>query len=116
MTKVQVLSSFVVGLITSVGTVAMIWIGGQRVLKGRLSIGELIVFITYVGMLYGPMSTISGIATAIQGAFTPFRRVIEILETNPHPRRANARPLTRDAAASCGSRTSGSATIRTARS
>ncbi len=83
MTKVQVVSSFVVGLITSVGTVAMIWIGGRRVLEGRLSIGELLVFITYVGMLYGPMSTISGIATAIQGALTPFRRVIEILETNP---------------------------------
>jgi ABC-type multidrug transport system fused ATPase/permease subunit len=46
-------------------------------------------------MLYGPMSTISGIATAIQGAFTPFRRVIEILETNPAIRDIpNARPLT----------------------
>jgi ABC-type multidrug transport system fused ATPase/permease subunit len=96
MTKVQVVSSFVVGLITSVGTVAMIWIGGQRVLQGRLSIGELIVFITYVGMLYGPMSTISGIATALQGALTPFRRVIEILETNPAIRDLpNARALAR---------------------
>ena len=96
MTKVQVMSSFVVGLITAVGTVAMIWVGGQRVLAGRLSIGELLVFITYVGMLYGPMSTISGIATAVQGALTPFRRVIEILETKPTigdiP---GARPLTR---------------------
>ncbi|MGO9246533.1 MAG: ABC transporter ATP-binding protein [Verrucomicrobiia bacterium] len=96
MTKVQVVSSFVVGLITSVGTVAMIWIGGRRVLEGRLSIGELLVFITYVGMLYGPMSTISGIATAIQGALTPFRRVIEILETNPTIHDAPAaRPLPR---------------------
>jgi ABC-type multidrug transport system fused ATPase/permease subunit len=95
MTKVQVVSSFVVGLITSVGTVAMIWIGGRRVLEGRLSIGELLVFIAYVGMLYGPMSTISGIATAIQGALTPFRRVVEILETNPTIRDLpNARPLT----------------------
>jgi len=96
MTKVQVMSSFVVGLITAVGTVAMIWVGGQRVLAGRLSIGELLVFISYVGMLYGPMSTISGIATAIQGALTPFRRVIEILETKPAIRDTpNARPLTR---------------------
>ena len=94
MTRVQVMSSFVVGLITAAGTVAMIWIGGQRVLAGRLSIGELLVFITYVGMLYGPMSTISGIATATQSALTPFRRVIEILETKPTIRDApNARPL-----------------------
>ena len=54
------------------------------------------MFITYVGMLYGPMSTISGIATAIQGALTPFRRVIEILETNPTIHDApNARALER---------------------
>jgi ATP-binding cassette subfamily B protein/subfamily B ATP-binding cassette protein MsbA len=96
MTNVQVMSSFVVGLITAVGTVAMVWVGGQRVLAGRLSIGELLVFITYVGMLYGPMSTISGIATAIQGALTPFRRVIEILETKPTIGDApGARPITK---------------------
>ncbi len=96
MTKVQVMSSFVVGLITAAGTVAMIWVGGQRVLAGRLSVGELLVFISYVGMLYGPMSTISGIAAAIQGALTPFRRVVEILETKPTIRDASdARPLTR---------------------
>jgi ATP-binding cassette, subfamily B, bacterial len=95
MTKVQVMSSFVVGLITAAGTVAMIWVGGQRVLAGRLSVGELLVFISYVGMLYGPMSTISGIAAAIQGALTPFRRVVEILETKPTIRDApDARPLT----------------------
>jgi len=95
MTKVQVMSSFVVGLITAAGSVAMLWIGGQRVLSGRLSIGELVVFNTYVAMLYGPMSTVSGIATAIQGALTPFRRVIEILETKPTIRDApNARPMT----------------------
>ncbi|HUI08539.1 MAG TPA: ABC transporter ATP-binding protein [Verrucomicrobiae bacterium] len=96
MTKVQVASSFVVGLITATGTVAMIWIGSQRVLAGRLTVGELLVFLSYVGMLYGPMSTISGIATAIQGALTPFRRVVEILETKPTIRDApDARPLPR---------------------
>jgi ATP-binding cassette, subfamily B, bacterial len=53
------------------------------VLAGKLSIGELLVFIAYVGMLYGPMSSLSGIATAVQSALTPFRRVLEILETAP---------------------------------
>jgi ATP-binding cassette subfamily B protein len=96
MTKVQVMSSFVIGLITAAGTVAMIWVGGQRVLAGRLTIGELLVFISYVGMLYGPMSTISGIAGAIQSALTPFRRVVEILETKPAIADApDAKPLVR---------------------
>jgi ATP-binding cassette subfamily B protein len=96
LTKVQVMSSFVIGLITAAGTVAMIWVGGQRVLAGRLSIGELLVFIAYVGMLYGPMSTISGIAGAIQSALVPFRRVVEILETKPAIADApDAKPLLR---------------------
>ena len=95
MTQVQVVSSFVIGMITATGTVAMIWVGGQRVLAGRLSIGELLVFISYVGMLYGPMSTISGIAGAIQSALTPFRRVVEILETKATIRDApGAQPIT----------------------
>lgn len=95
MTREQVMSSFVVGLITAAGTVAMMWVGGQRVLAGRLSIGELLVFISYVGMLYGPMSSLSGLATAIQSALTPFRRVVEILETQPAIRDTPAaRPLT----------------------
>jgi ATP-binding cassette subfamily B protein/subfamily B ATP-binding cassette protein MsbA len=96
MTRAQVMSSFVVGLITAAGTVAMIWLGGQRVLAGRLSVGELLVFIAYVGMLYGPLSSLSGLATAIQGALVPFGRVMEILETKPTIRDApNARPLAR---------------------
>jgi ATP-binding cassette subfamily B protein/subfamily B ATP-binding cassette protein MsbA len=94
LTRTQVMSSFVVGLITAAGTVAMIWVGGQRVLAERLSIGELLVFISYVGMLYGPMSSLSGLATSIQNALVPFRRVVEILETKPAIRDApNARPL-----------------------
>jgi len=96
LTRAQVMSSFVVGLITAIGTVAMIWVGGQRVLAGKLSIGELLVFISYVGMLYGPMSSLSGLATAIQSALTPFRRIVEVLETKPVIRDApNARPLTK---------------------
>ncbi|MEI6083423.1 MAG: ABC transporter ATP-binding protein [Verrucomicrobiota bacterium] len=96
MTREQVMSSFVIGLITATGTVAMIWVGGQRVLAGRLSIGELLVFISYVGMLYGPMSSLSGLATAIQSALTPFRRIVEILETQPVIRDTpTARPLTK---------------------
>lgn len=96
MNRVQTLSSFVVGLITAVGTVAMVWIGGQRVLAGRLSVGELLVFISYVGMLYGPMNTISGLANSVQGALVPFRRVMEILQTAPAIRdRVDARPLAR---------------------
>ncbi len=79
----QIMVGFIAGLITAAGTVAIIWVGGERALNGHLSVGELIVFITYVGMLYTPMATLSGLATAVQGALAPFRRVVEILTANP---------------------------------
>ncbi len=95
MTRQQVMVGFAASMITAAGTVAIVWVGGQRVLAGRLSVGELLVFITYVGMFYGPMTQISGLATAVQGAMAPFRRVVEILGTNPVIRDSvHARPLT----------------------
>jgi ATP-binding cassette subfamily B protein/subfamily B ATP-binding cassette protein MsbA len=91
----QVMVGFVAGLITAAGTVAIVWVGGERALNDKLSVGELIVFITYVGMLYTPMATLSGLATAVQGALGPFRRVVEILTANPVIRdKPRAKPLT----------------------
>jgi ATP-binding cassette subfamily B protein len=95
LTKWQVLSSVGIGLITTTGIAAMIVIGGQRVLEDRLSIGEVLVFIAYVGMLYGPMATMSGIAATFTAALERFRRVQEILATMPTIHDApDARPLT----------------------
>jgi len=94
LTREQVMVGFYANMITAAGTVAIVWIGGERVLNGQLSIGELIVFITYVGMFYGPMTTLSGLATAVQSALAPFCRVVEILAANPVIRdKPRARPL-----------------------
>jgi ABC-type multidrug transport system fused ATPase/permease subunit len=46
-------------------------------------------------MFYGPMTTISGLTSAVQGAMAPFRRVVEVLGTNPVIRDSfKAKPLT----------------------
>ena len=82
MTREQVMFGFVAGMITAVGMVAMIGIAGHRVLTGELTVGRLFVFITYVGMLYGPMSTISNLSASIQSAISPFNRVVEFLRAN----------------------------------
>jgi ATP-binding cassette subfamily B protein/subfamily B ATP-binding cassette protein MsbA len=95
MTRAQTASAFVTGLITAAGTVAMWWVGGDRVLAGRLSVGEVLVFTSYVGMLYGPLNTISGLANSVHGALARFQRVVEILATNPAiADRPDARALT----------------------
>ncbi len=82
MTREQVMFGFVAGMITAAGMAAMIGIAGYRVLMGELTVGRLFVFITYVGMLYGPMSTISNLSASIQSAIAPFNRVVEFLRAN----------------------------------
>ena len=64
--------------------------GAFRVLEGDLTIGGLLVFLAYVGSLYGPINTLSGKLTAsLAGAEASARRVFEVLDTYdlvPDPR------------------------------
>lgn len=83
MTRLQMLSAFVISLIIAVGTVAMWWVSASRVLDGRLTVGRIWVVIAYVGMLYGPITSISYLTTTVRGAMARFRRVVEVLKTTP---------------------------------
>jgi ATP-binding cassette subfamily B protein len=84
-----------VGSVTAAATAALMIAGGQHVLKGSLTVGSLLVFLSYLSSLYAPLETLAYLpswsATAVAGA----RRVLEVLEAEEavsEPPRA--RPLT----------------------
>lgn len=83
LTKLQMLSSFLIGLIIAAGTVAMWYVGASRVLDGRLTVGRIWVVIAYIGMLYGPISSMSYLTIMVRSAMSRLRRVVEILKTTP---------------------------------
>ena len=70
-----------IGLGTAVGTAAIIWLGAQSVLAGRITIGDLLVFLAYLAALYGPLETLMYAPSTTQGAAGSAKRVLEILET-----------------------------------
>ena len=70
-----------IGLGTAVGTGAIIWMGGQSVLAGRITVGDLLVFLAYLAALYGPLETLMYAPSTTQGAAGSAKRVLEILET-----------------------------------
>jgi ATP-binding cassette subfamily B protein len=70
-----------IGLGTALGTAAIIWLGAQSVLAGRISVGDLLVFLAYLAALYGPLETLMYAPSTTQGAAGSARRVLEILET-----------------------------------
>ena len=54
-TSVQLQFKVLMGLGTALGTAAILWVGATHVLQGSLSIGSIIVFVSYLSSLYGPL-------------------------------------------------------------
>jgi len=71
----QSLFSVVVSSITIVGTALVVIVGGNFVMKGELTIGELYLVISYLGAVYGPLSAIAHTTGQLQGALAGARRV-----------------------------------------
>jgi ATP-binding cassette, subfamily B, bacterial len=83
MTRTQLVYSACAGLAVSLGTAAVVWVASHQVLQGQLSLGDILVFLAYLGMLYQPMSTFSQSASVIQSASAQLRRVFEIIDAVP---------------------------------
>ncbi|HYE60949.1 MAG TPA: ABC transporter ATP-binding protein [Phycisphaerales bacterium] len=57
--------------------------GGTQVLKGKLTIGDVMMFSTYLLMLLGPMETLTATATLIQNNLAALDRVLDLLHEEP---------------------------------
>jgi ATP-binding cassette subfamily B protein/subfamily B ATP-binding cassette protein MsbA len=79
----QSLFSVVVGTITILGTALVVIVGGSFVMRGRLTVGQLGVVITYLGAVYGPLSAIAHTTGQLQGAVAGARRVRAMFALTP---------------------------------
>ena len=71
----------VINLTIAAGTATILWVGARRVLTGDLSIGEIVVFTSYLASLYGPLNSIFQTYGLVQSAKVGVRRAFEILES-----------------------------------
>ena len=76
----QTFYSGIVNMVMAVGTAFVVWVGTQHVMSGRITLGEIIIFTTYLASLYGPINTICQTWGLIQGAKVGVQRVFEILD------------------------------------
>ena len=72
-----------VGLVTALGTAGLMWLGGRAVLDGTVTVGTLLVFLTYLASLYEPLNLITHTASTLQAAAANADRVMEMLDTHP---------------------------------
>ena len=60
---------------------AVLWLGGQRVLVGTLTIGQFVQFNGYLAMLTWPVMAIGYVVNLYQRGSAALHRLVEILET-----------------------------------
>ena len=75
--------SLVVGLLTVLGTAAVVLVGGLAVRDGSLTLGTLLLVLAYLGFVYGPLSAIASTTNDLQQAFASARRVRAALAVAP---------------------------------
>jgi ABC-type multidrug transport system fused ATPase/permease subunit len=69
-------STVIVGIIG----LLMIWLGGQAILAGEMTLGDLIMYIFFIGLVAAPLVSIASIGTQITEAFAGLDRIREILD------------------------------------
>jgi ABC-type multidrug transport system fused ATPase/permease subunit len=78
MTGVSATTSGSTVIIGVVGVV-MIWMGGNDIVAGRMTLGDFVMYIFFIGLLAAPMISIASIGTQITEAFAGLDRIREIL-------------------------------------
>jgi len=83
-----------ISAVFALGAAAIVWLGSRQVLAGKLSVGELLIFLAYLAQLYEPLNQLSHVGATVANAIVGTQRVFELLDTPEEVKDApNARPV-----------------------
>lgn len=103
------------GMLIPTATAAVFWYGGGRILddqarvaaglidpRDAMTLGDLMMFLAFLGWLLGPLELLASSATQFQNSLAGFDRVLNVLEEPTEmPDRPNARRLPRSTPPGC---------------
>jgi ATP-binding cassette, subfamily B, bacterial len=88
--------ALLVGMTTAIGTAAVLFVGARHVQSGLISVGDLVVVMSYMAQLYSPVETLGKKAGEFQEHLTGAERVYSLLDEEPDVRESSrAKPLQR---------------------
>ncbi len=94
LTFTNVTSALIVGTLMAAGTAVLYYVGSLHVLEGKLTLGDLLVFSSYLLMLYAPLEQLTYTAWAMEGAAAGAKRCFDILDREDDVRDApNAKEI-----------------------
>lgn len=90
--------NFLVGLISAIGTAAVLLIGFRQVQSGAITLGDLMLITGYVTQLYDPLKTMGRNSAGLQSSWANIERAFALLDELPEvAEKMNPRPLLRAA-------------------
>jgi ATP-binding cassette subfamily B protein len=65
------------------GSLLVLWLGSQEVIRGRITLGEFVAFNAYLVMLSWPMIAFGWVTNSLQRGMASWKRMLEILDAAP---------------------------------
>ena len=84
---------------SSLGIGLVLWFGGTQVLANKMTVGELVQFLLYLGLFYEPIGRLHGLNQMLQSARAASERVFDIMDATEENHRVgdDVRSLTSNA-------------------
>lgn len=79
----QTLFSLAVNMTTAIGTALVLGLGALHVLEGQLTVGELLVVLSYIAAVYQPLQSISTTVGGLQDELISVQMAFGLLDTQP---------------------------------
>lgn len=70
----------IIGLLSAIGTALIYGFGGYQVIQGRITIGTIVAFGSYLGILYNALQNLSNAPVEFSTSVVSFERVFEVLD------------------------------------
>ena len=90
-TSISALTAFGTVVIGVIGVIMMV-MGGHAILDGRMTVGELLNYILFTGLMAAPVMQIASIGTQITEAFAGLDRIHELMEMRTEDDEDGTRP------------------------
>lgn len=88
--------SMIVGLAMAAGTSVVLFLAARHVQSGQITLGDLVLVMSYLAMLYTPLQAVSQSVASLQGSLVSAARAFELLDQVPEVvEKADALELTR---------------------
>lgn len=81
--KLGSINNVVIGFLTGVAPIIVVWTAGQLILKNKMTVGEMVVFFSYLGQFYMPINRFSELNMVFATSMAAIDRVFETFDITP---------------------------------